>query len=379
MEYKDWNAQGKDSFTTPGGPFRRPAEGSARQYRFDRAEHPARQAEAPRPAARPASGGPSPFAPQGTQPWYEKVQAPPAAQAAPVISHDGEHLPSGRPDGNGPVYTIQLPQAPKPAPQKKASLWWVPLVVAAALLLGLALGMVLYPALRGSPSPVQDSGTAPISTEPDARKIYRENVDAVVQVLAVRSSPESSVYLPASAATGFLIRADGYLLTNCHVIKDAKEVRVTTGDGKQHTARLVAFDMEGSDLALLKIDGSDFPTVTLGSAQEVQVGDWVATIGNPLGELTNTLATGVISAGPRQIKTGFATLIMLQTNAAINKGNSGGPLFDGAGRVIGMVTAKYADYTEETALEGLGFVLPIDPIWESVQAWIEADQDVAAP
>ena len=396
MEVKDWTPGGKESFTTPGGPFRRPSEGDAKRYAFDRAEArsqgaPAqtapRQVETPRPVTpqaeplsaaawqpgtvRPAQRAASPFAREAV-PMAAELQRPAAAPI--VLSHDGESVVQLQPDpGSGAqVYTIRVPQAPRPAPQKRQSLWWVPLMVLAALLLGLGLGVLLYPSLKGAGT--SSASADPGSSETAAARIYREYADAVVGVWAKNADAESTTYLPASAATGFLISGDGYVLTNGHVVKTARQILVTTSDGQQHEARLVQSDMVNSDLALLKIEGSGLHAVTLGNSDDLSVGDWVATIGNPLGELELSLTTGYLSAGPRQINTGYATLTMLQTNAAINKGNSGGPLFDEAGRVVGVITAKYADYSSESSLEGLGFALPINDVMALAEAWLKADR-----
>ena len=132
----------------------------------------------------------------------------------------------------------------------------------------------------------------------------------------------------------------------------------------------MGLDRQKSDVALLKIEATGLHPVTLGDAGSLQVGDWVCTIGNPLGELSFSLTTGTLSAAPRQIKTGGATLTMLQTNAAINRGNSGGPLFDAEGRVVGVVTAKYAGAEGGESAEGLGFALPINDVMKLAELWM---------
>lgn len=372
MEVKDWSPDGKESFTTPGGPFRRPAGGSEKSYSFHRPQTNGR-VEPLRVSARE----PSPFAPEaGTQPWYAQVE--PRQQSAPVVtSHDGETQAAytvQSPVPGGPqVYTIQLPPAPRQPAPKKRSLWWLPLALIAALLLGLALGLLCSPLLRQEAVPTQP--TAAPDSESAARRIYREYVDSVVGITAVpvRDPAGAGGYVQANAGTGFLISEDGYLLTNAHVVADAEEIRVELSDGRQLQARLVKMEREASDLALLKIEAAGLHAVVLGDSDAAAVGDWVCTIGNPLGELSFSLTTGYLSAGPRRIDTGSATLTMLQTNAAFNKGNSGGPLFNEAGKVIAMVTAKLSAAETEAAVEGLGFALPINAVMELARAWMAAD------
>ena len=124
------------------------------------------------------------------------------------------------------------------------------------------------------------------------------------------------------------------------------------------------------DVALLQIEEKDLRAVRFGDSDKLQVGDWVCTIGNPFGELSNTLTAGCCSAEPRDVVTGGKTLTMLQINAAINKGNSGGPLFNEAGRVVGIVNAKLGASGKEAdaeILEGLGFALPINGILDWVR------------
>ena len=176
----------------------------------------------------------------------------------------------------------------------------------------------------------------------------------------------------SSAATGFLLSSDGYVLTNAHVVHSGGSVTVTLSDGRQLPARVLATEEVQSDIALLKIEAEGLRFVTLGDSDTLQVGDPVFTIGNPLGDLSNSLSAGYLSAAARQVNTGSTTLTMLQTNAAINKGNSGGPLFDAAGRVVGVVTAKISAPGGDNTVEGLGFALPINDVMEIVTPWLSA-------
>lgn len=385
MEVNDWAPVEKESITTPGGPFRRPAGVSDKTYSFTRAAAPDREAPV-KPAPVTAGQDPvSPFARQAAAlPWYAgveagtdaaPVQAAPA-QSAPVTSHDGESpAPVLRsPVPGGPqVYTIQLPPAPRAPAQQKRSLWWVLPALIAALLLGLLLGMVLGDSAGGTTPTAPPETGAKTDAEPAATRIYRENVNAVVGITALGGDSASGLSHAASVGTGFLISPEGYLLTNAHVIRGAASIQVTLCDGRQLPASVVAAEDLTSDIALLKVDGRELPVVTLGDSGDVQVGDWVCTIGNPLGELNSSLAAGYLSAGLRRVDTGERSLEMLQLNLSINKGNSGGPLFDAQGRVIGMVTAKLTAAEGETQVEGLSFALPINAVMDFARGNIPAE------
>ena len=163
------------------------------------------------------------------------------------------------------------------------------------------------------------------------------------------------------SGTGFIISDDGYILTNNHVIDDARqggyEVSVLTYDGAEYTADIVGYDA-ANDIAVLKIDATGLTPVTMGDAGDIVVGRTIYPVGNPLGELNFTMTTGIISATDRAITTDQdnGPINMFQIDAAVNEGNSGGPVYDGDGEVIGVVTAK----TSATGVEGLGFAIPIE-------------------
>lgn len=163
----------------------------------------------------------------------------------------------------------------------------------------------------------------------------------------------------AVSGTGFIITDDGYILTNYHVIEEAYEggydIAVLTHDGTEYAAEVVGVESE-NDLAVLKIDAVGLNAVTLGDSNEMKVGQTIYTVGNPLGELDYTMTTGIVSAMDRTIRTDSNTTVnMFQIDAAVNSGNSGGPIYNTYGQVIGIVTAKYSS----TGVEGLGFGIPI--------------------
>ena len=168
-----------------------------------------------------------------------------------------------------------------------------------------------------------------------------------------RGQPDAPPRKLTSLGSGFIIDPAGYAVTNNHVIEDADEITVTMGDDRTYTAKLVGRDGK-TDLALLKIDaGRPLPFVSWGDSSAMRIGDWVVAIGNPFG-LGGTVTAGIVSARGRDIHSGpYDDLI--QTDAPINKGNSGGPMFNVGGQVIGVNTAIYSP---SGASVGIGFAIP---------------------
>lgn len=209
-----------------------------------------------------------------------------------------------------------------------------------------------------------DTPARPVSTGElkTPAEIYEENVGAVVGI-----SSESTTYNAfgqrsetASSGTGFVVTADGEILTNYHVVKGAHTLTVTLHNGRTYAATVLGYEAE-SDIALLKIDARDLQTVTVGDSDALLVGDEVAAIGNPLGELTYSITVGYLSAKDRAVNTDGTPVNMMQIDAAINPGNSGGPLFDLNGNVVGITTAKYSGTMGTGAsIEGIGFAIPIN-------------------
>ncbi len=169
-----------------------------------------------------------------------------------------------------------------------------------------------------------------------------------------------------SSGSGFILTSDGYIVTNYHVVENATNLTVTTYDGTNYRAELKGYDAT-NDLAVLKIDAARLEPVVLGSSDDLIVGDQVAVIGNPLGDLTATLTVGYISAKDRVISTDGSLINMLQTDAAVNPGNSGGPIFNMKGEVVGIITAKYSGLTNSGAtIEGIGFAIPLDDVAKKI-------------
>lgn len=211
-------------------------------------------------------------------------------------------------------------------------------------------------------TPVVDQTPLMVTTNQSGKRlepaeVFAEHVDAVVSIANEITTENifGQVSSAASSGSGFIIDPDGYIVTNYHVVEGAQRLTVTLTSGESYQAELVGGDAE-NDVALLKIEGSNFPTCHVGDSDSLRVGEMVAAIGNPLGELTNTLTVGYVSALDREINTDGTPINMLQTDAAINSGNSGGPLFDMYGNVIGITTAKFAS----SSIEGLGFAIPIN-------------------
>ena len=168
--------------------------------------------------------------------------------------------------------------------------------------------------------------------------------------------------LTTSSGTGVIMDAGGYIITNAHVVEDAVSIRVLLTDGRELTARCVGADML-SDLAVLRVTASGLVPAVFGDSDKLRVGDEVVAIGDPLGvELRGTMTNGIISGINRDIKSGNRTLTLMQTTAALNTGNSGGPLVNCYGQVVGINTMKIGDYASEGGVEGLGFAIPITSV-----------------
>ena len=170
----------------------------------------------------------------------------------------------------------------------------------------------------------------------------------------------------ASSGSGFIISENGYIVTNYHVAEGATKLTVILYDGTEYDAKLVGYEAS-FDLAVLKVEATGLPFVKMGSSNDLIVGDQVVAIGNPLGELTNSLTVGYVSAKDRLVSTESGNINMLQTDAAINSGNSGGPLFNMKGEVIGITSAKYTGTTSSGAvIEGIGFAIPMDDVAKKI-------------
>ncbi len=190
---------------------------------------------------------------------------------------------------------------------------------------------------------------------------------ATKQVVGVRTEITVTNFFGMSSSgavsgSGFILSDDGYILTNYHVVEDAYkrklDVQIMTYDGTSYSAAIVGVE-PSSDVAVLKIDARGLNSAVLGNSDTIRVGDTVYAVGNPLGELEFSMSTGHVSALDRVIQTHESESInMFQIDAAVNEGNSGGPIYNAEGDVIGIVTAKYSS----SGVEGLGFAIPINDV-----------------
>ena len=180
-----------------------------------------------------------------------------------------------------------------------------------------------------------------------------------LQEIYVRCAPSViSITTDSASGTGVILSQDGYLVTNAHVVEGADTISVRLSDDRRFAARLVGKD-EASDLAVLAIDASDLTPAQFGDSDNLRVGDSVVAIGDPLGsELRGTMTNGIISAINRDVTVDGRSMSLIQTNAALNSGNSGGPLIDCYGQVVGINTLKIGSFVDRAGVEGLGFAIP---------------------
>jgi len=202
--------------------------------------------------------------------------------------------------------------------------------------------------------------------------IYEKAIGSVVSISCTGNGSSSS-------GTGVVLTADGYLLTNSHVIAGAVNISATFTDGRELTAQIVGQDTI-SDLAVLRVDATDLIPAEFGDSAVLRVGDSVVAIGDPLGaKLRGTMTDGIVSAINRDIETEGRTMTLIQTNAALNSGNSGGPLLNCYGQVIGINTMKIGDYMNSAGVEGLGFAIPSATAIEVVDQLIDYGYVVGRP
>ena len=199
-------------------------------------------------------------------------------------------------------------------------------------------------------------------TKMDPATVYASVVNSAVSINC--SATSTNIFgqqtQTASSGSGFIITEDGYVVTNYHVVSGASSVQVTLYNGDTYDATVVGGDSD-YDVAVLKINASGLQPVTLGESADVNVGDTVLAIGNPLGELTFSMSQGIVSSCDRAINVDGTPFNMIQVDCSINPGNSGGPLVNLYGEVVGIVSAKYSSYSS-TTVEGLGFAIPISDV-----------------
>jgi serine protease Do len=262
-------------------------------------------------------------------------------------------------------------------------------LAAAGIVTALGLGVNFYEPIAAHARTVDAAQPAPAQTAvalPDFAKLVEQNGPAVVNISVTQNiktsaampdlglSPDDPMFeffrrfqgpqgrglqpqpqTPTHGiGSGFIVSADGLVLTNAHVVQNAAEVNVKLTDRREYKAKVLGVDAQ-SDIAVLKIDGKDLPTVRLGKADDVRVGEWVVAIGSPFG-FENTVTSGIVSAKARALPDG-SSVPFLQTDVAVNPGNSGGPLFNLKGEVIGINSQIYS---RSGGYQGVSFAIPIE-------------------
>ena len=183
------------------------------------------------------------------------------------------------------------------------------------------------------------------------QEIYLKNIGSVVSI-------SCTGYGSSSTGTGVVLSEDGYIVTNAHVVDGAGSVDVLLTDDRVFTASIIGSD-EISDLAVLRVEATDLIPARFGDSTQLRIGDTVAAIGDPLGvKYRGTYTDGIVSAINRDVDMDGRTMTLIQTNAALNSGNSGGPLLNCYGQVIGINTMKISAFTDSAGVEGIGFAIP---------------------
>lgn len=335
-------------------------------------------------------------APQEVVDWYVPHKASPPREIVDCYVHTSA-LPGA----------LRAGEAPK---KPKRTGLWIFLGCMAALLVTVALGAVLYSTSAPAAGDVEEmdpedenpssivhifrsntiriprfdpQGTAApmtLAQKPEetltAQEVYAKAAPSTVVVL---TSTDSSAYV----GTGVILSEDGYVITNAHVIAEGKACYVATYWGEMYDARLVGADQE-QDIAVLKmLEAEDLPAAEFGDSDNCMVGDAVYAIGNPLGlELMGTMTEGILSAVNRTVRNDGRYVTALQTTAALNNGNSGGPLINDSGQVIGITTLKMSNSSlrrDEATVEGLGFALPTGEVSYVVNAMLQTGKFEGKP
>ncbi len=274
-------------------------------------------------------------------------------------------------------------------PKKEKTPFWkkkgavIACLLVAAMLAGFcgsAIGNAVFSSGSGTtvyegkrPSTVVNTSEVDTSKKMTAAEVYAANVNSTVGITTqVTTNFWGYTTQSAASGSGFILTADGYLLTNYHVIESASSIKATLYNGKSYDATLIGYD-ESNDIAVLKIDAEGLTPVTLGDSDNLNVGDDVIAIGNPLGELTFSLTSGSVSALNREVTlSSNVTMNLIQTDCAINSGNSGGALFNLYGEVVGITNAKYSGSSGSGAsIDNIGFAIPINSVRSIVDSIIE--------
>ena len=203
-------------------------------------------------------------------------------------------------------------------------------------------------------------------------EVYAANVNSTVGITtSITTNFWGFQSTSAASGSGFIISPNGYILTNYHVIESSNSITVSLYDGTTYDAALIGYDAS-NDIAVLKVEAEGLTPVIIGDSDNLNVGDSVVAIGNPLGELTFSLTSGAVSAKDREVTlSSSVTMDLIQTDCAINSGNSGGALFNLYGEVIGITNAKYSSSGTGASIDNIGFAIPINNVWHIIESIIE--------
>lgn len=290
-------------------------------------------------------------------------------------NQQSQNVYNSQPYGTAPSHSANAkpPKAKKPKKQRKPiSRGGIAIALAVTMVFSCGLGFgggyfanKVNTSTSGSLNitKTSNSGTtttaSSTSTANSTSEIVKKTADSVVEISteSVVTGSFAQQYVQQGAGSGVIISQDGYILTNNHVINGANSVKVRLRDGTEYDATIIGSDSD-NDIALLKVSATGLSPATFGDSNSLAVGDYVVAIGNPLGELGGTVTDGIISALARKVTIEDTQMTLLQTNAQVNPGNSGGGLFNANGELVGIVNAKQS----ATEVEGIAFAIPINNV-----------------
>ena len=290
-------------------------------------------------------------------------------------NQQSQNVYNSQPYGTAPNHSANAkpPKAKKPKKQRKPiSRGGIAIALAVTMVFSCGLGFgggyfanKVNTSTSGSLNITKTSNSGTTTTASSTSKanstseIVKKTADSVVEISteSVVTGSFAQQYVQQGAGSGVIISQDGYILTNNHVINGANSVKVRLRDGTEYDATIIGSDSD-NDIALLKVNATGLSPATFGDSNSLAVGDYVVAIGNPLGELGGTVTDGIISALARKVTIEDTQMTLLQTNAQVNPGNSGGGLFNANGELVGIVNAKQS----ATEVEGIAFAIPINNV-----------------
>ena len=290
-------------------------------------------------------------------------------------NQQSQNVYNSQPYGTAPNHSANAkpPKAKKPKKQRKPiSRGGIAIALAVTMVFSCGLGFgggyfanKVNTSTSGSLNITKTSNSGTTTTASSTSKanstseIVKKTADSVVEISteSVVTGSFAQQYVQQGAGSGVIISQDGYILTNNHVINGANSVKVRLRDSTEYDATIIGSDSD-NDIALLKVNATGLSPATFGDSNSLAVGDYVVAIGNPLGELGCTVTDGIISALARKVTIEDTQMTLLQTNAQVNPGNSGGGLFNANGELVGIVNAKQS----ATEVEGIAFAIPINNV-----------------